>query len=52
MKLSMTPHIGGISIEAAKKTSVVIAENLRKAIEGEVLSVIANLDALHKLEGR
>lgn len=51
-QIIMTPHIGGISIEAAKKTSVAIAENLRKAIDGEVLSVIANLDALHKLEGR
>lgn len=49
-EIIMTPHIGGISLEAAKKTSVVIAENLRKAIEGEELSVIANLDALHKLK--
>ncbi|MFJ8064019.1 hydroxyacid dehydrogenase [Psychrobacillus sp. NPDC096426] len=50
-EITMTPHIGGISIEAAKKTSVVIAENLLKAIEGEELSVIANLDALHKIQG-
>lgn len=49
-EIIMTPHIGGISLEAAKKTSVVIAENLRKAIEGEELSVIANSEALLNLQ--
>lgn len=50
-EITMTPHIGGISIEAAKKTSVVIAENLLKAIKGEELSVITNLDALYIAKG-
>lgn len=49
-EITMTPHIGGISIEAAKKTSVVIAENLIKAIHGEELSVIANAVKLVKLK--
>ncbi|MGN7408429.1 MULTISPECIES: NAD(P)-dependent oxidoreductase [unclassified Sporosarcina] len=49
-EITMTPHIGGISIEAAKKTSVVIAENLIKAIDGEELSVIANSEKLVKLK--
>ncbi|WP_025783440.1 D-isomer specific 2-hydroxyacid dehydrogenase family protein [Sporosarcina sp. D27] len=48
-EITMTPHIGGISIEAAKKTSVVIAENLIKAIHGEELSVVANAEKLVKL---
>lgn len=41
-----TPHIGGISLEAAQKTSVTIAENLIKAIRGEELPTIVNLDQL------
>ncbi|MBD7908443.1 NAD(P)-dependent oxidoreductase [Sporosarcina gallistercoris] len=45
-EITMTPHIGGISIEAAKMTSVAIAENLIKAISGEELSVIANAEKL------
>lgn len=49
-EITMTPHIGGISIEAAKKTSVVIAENLIKAIHGEELSVIANTEKLVKIK--
>ena len=49
-EITMTPHIGGISIEAAKKTSVVIVENLIKAIQGEELSVIANAEKLVKLK--
>lgn len=49
-EITMTPHIGGISIEAAKKTSVVIVENLIKAIHGEELSVIANAEKLVKLK--
>ncbi|WP_052461743.1 NAD(P)-dependent oxidoreductase [Sporosarcina koreensis] len=44
--ITMTPHIGGISLEAARETSVIIAENLVKAIRGEVLSVIANAEKL------
>lgn len=47
-EITMTPHIGGISIEAARKTSVVIAENLIKAIQGETLSVIANAQSIVK----
>ncbi|REB07104.1 hydroxyacid dehydrogenase [Sporosarcina sp. BI001-red] len=47
-EITMTPHIGGISIEAAKKTSIVIAENLIKAINGEELSVVANAGKLLK----
>ncbi|PAV31059.1 hypothetical protein CIL05_03890 [Virgibacillus profundi] len=38
----LTPHIGGISLEAAKATSVIIAENLVKAINGEELETIVN----------
>lgn len=47
-EITITPHIGGISVEAAKKSSVTIAENLIKAIEGEELDVIANLSAFRK----
>lgn len=49
-EITMTPHIGGISIEAAKKTSVVIAENLVKAINGEELAVIVNAEKLVQLK--
>ncbi|MFD1927965.1 NAD(P)-dependent oxidoreductase [Sporosarcina siberiensis] len=49
-EITMTPHIGGISLEAAKLTSVVISENLVKAINGEELSVIANLNDLSPLK--
>ncbi|CAM3062952.1 NAD(P)-dependent oxidoreductase [Filibacter tadaridae] len=45
-EITVTPHIGGISLEAAKMTSVVIAENLVRAIQGEELPVIANLTDL------
>ncbi len=48
-EITMTPHIGGISIEAAQLTSVTIAENLIKAIEGESLPVIANLKQLESV---
>jgi D-3-phosphoglycerate dehydrogenase len=41
-----TPHIGGISLEAAKETSTTIATNLVKAIEGEALPTIVNLEEL------
>lgn len=44
--MTMTPHIGGISLEAARETSVTIAENLVKAIRGELLDVIANAGQL------
>ncbi len=36
-KFTMTPYIGGINLEAAKKSSVIIAK-LIKVIEGEELS--------------
>lgn len=41
-QVTMSPHIGGISLEAARKTSMLIAENLIRAIQGQKLSVIAN----------
>lgn len=41
-----TPHIGGISLEAAMETSVTIANNLIKAIEGEKVKTIVNYDEL------
>jgi D-3-phosphoglycerate dehydrogenase / 2-oxoglutarate reductase len=41
-QVTMSPHIGGISIEAARQTSILIAENLIRVINGENLSVIAN----------
>ena len=50
-EITMTPHIGGISIEAAQLTSVTIAENLIKAIKGEELPVIVNLRELEAIKG-
>lgn len=41
-QVTMSPHIGGISLEAARQTSLLIAENLIRVINGEKLSVIAN----------
>ncbi|MBT2661669.1 hydroxyacid dehydrogenase [Bacillus sp. ISL-45] len=41
-QVTMSPHIGGISLEAARQTSTLIAENLLRVINGEKLSVIAN----------
>ncbi|WP_145542930.1 hydroxyacid dehydrogenase [Virgibacillus sp. SK37] len=38
----VTPHIGGISEEAAKTTSTVIVENLLKVLNGERVPTIAN----------
>ncbi|WP_175614642.1 hydroxyacid dehydrogenase [Piscibacillus halophilus] len=38
----MTPHIGGISEEAARETTETIAKNLIKAIQGEVVDTIVN----------
>lgn len=49
-EITMTPHIGGISVEAAQLTSVTIAENLVKAIQGERLPVIVNLEQLESAE--
>lgn len=37
-----TPHIGGISKEAAKKTSVTIARNLVTALDGRDVATIVN----------
>lgn len=45
-EVTLTPHIGGISLEAAKKTSVIIANNLLKAINGEDLVTIVNMEEL------
>ncbi len=50
-EITMTPHIGGISIEAAQLTSVTIAGNLIKAIKGEELPVIVNLRELEAIKG-
>lgn len=41
-----TPHIGGISEEAAKKTSVTIAQNLISALEGKEVPTIVNRESL------
>lgn len=38
----MTPHIGGISEEAARETTETIAKNLIKAIKGEQVETIVN----------
>ncbi len=38
----MTPHIGGISEEAARETTETIARNLIKAILGEKVETIVN----------
>jgi D-3-phosphoglycerate dehydrogenase / 2-oxoglutarate reductase len=44
----VSPHMGGISLEAARQTSILIAENLIRAVKGEQLSVIANQKELTK----
>lgn len=44
-----TPHIGGISKEAAKKTSVTIAENLISALEGKDVPTIINKEGLSRV---
>ncbi|WP_423408343.1 NAD(P)-dependent oxidoreductase [Heyndrickxia sp. MSNUG] len=49
-QVTMSPHIGGISLEAARQTSILIAENLLRVINGEKLSVIANQDELAETE--
>lgn len=37
-----TPHMGGISLEAAEKMSSTVAENLIRAVEGEQVPTIVN----------
>ncbi|UOQ93162.1 hydroxyacid dehydrogenase [Halobacillus shinanisalinarum] len=49
-EIILTPHIGGISLEAAKATSVTIVENLVKAINGEELETIVNGDQINAKE--
>jgi D-3-phosphoglycerate dehydrogenase / 2-oxoglutarate reductase len=41
-QVTISPHIGGVTLEAARQTSILIAENLIRVINGENLSVIAN----------
>lgn len=48
-QVTVSPHIGGISLEAARQTSILIAENLIRAINGEHVSVIANQKELTKI---
>ncbi|RLQ90203.1 hydroxyacid dehydrogenase [Planomicrobium sp. Y74] len=43
-----TPHIGGISMEAAKKTSVTIARNLVSALDGNDVPTIVNGGSLKR----
>lgn len=43
----VTPHIGGISEEAAKKTSVTIARNLVSALDGRDVPTIVNSERLN-----
>jgi D-3-phosphoglycerate dehydrogenase len=38
----LSPHIAGVSLEAASKSSMTIAENLIKVIKGEQIAEIAN----------
>lgn len=45
-KITKTPHVGGISQEAAEEMSVTVASNLLKAVQGEKMPTIANLDEL------
>ncbi|WP_077211069.1 hydroxyacid dehydrogenase [Bacillus dakarensis] len=44
--VTLTPHMGGISLEATRETSTIIAKNLVRVINGETLPVIANHKAL------
>lgn len=41
-EIVFTPHVGGISLEAARAMSMITAENLIKAVNGEELETIAN----------
>ncbi|MFD1414953.1 NAD(P)-dependent oxidoreductase [Oceanobacillus jeddahense] len=45
-KITKTPHVGGISQEAAQQMSVTVATNLLKVIKGEKVPTIANMDQL------
>ncbi|GIO24142.1 hydroxyacid dehydrogenase [Oceanobacillus sp. J11TS1] len=45
-----TPHMGGISLEAARQMSTTVAMNLIKAVEGEDIDTIVNLDALSTVD--
>lgn len=47
-EITKTPHVGGISQEAAQQMSVTVATNLLKAVDGEKLPTIANWDELSK----
>lgn len=42
----VSPHMGGISLEASRKSTITIAENLFKAINGEIIEEIANKQVL------
>lgn len=44
--ITKTPHMGGISIEAAQQTSWTVATNLIKAVKGEDVPTIVNKEAL------
>lgn len=50
-QITKTPHIGGISLEAAMKTSVTIASNLIKVIKGEKVTTVVNWEALDLKKG-
>ncbi|RNF40211.1 NAD(P)-dependent oxidoreductase [Planococcus salinus] len=45
-QVTVTPHIGGISEEAARKTSVTIAQNLVSALEGKEVPTIVNRESI------
>lgn len=49
-QITVSPHIGGISLEAARRTSTLIAENLLRVMNGEKLSVIVNQSELAAIE--
>jgi D-3-phosphoglycerate dehydrogenase / 2-oxoglutarate reductase len=42
----LSPHIAGLSLEAARKSSIIVAENLIRFLNGEEVPVIANRKAL------
>lgn len=44
--ITKTPHMGGISIEAAQQTSWTVATNLIKAVKGEDVPTTVNKEAL------
>src|SRR5690625_1703350 len=45
-EITKTPHMGGISLEAAQGMSTTTATNLVKAIKGEKVDTIVNWDAI------